>query len=50
MKAIMEEIVRELQNTVKWLTDSDKQSKWYMEYLDKVNEDLKAELFKNETV
>lgn len=45
MHLLMEEIAKELLETVQWLTTDDLNSKWYMEYLDKVNLDLKAELF-----
>jgi hypothetical protein len=39
----MEEIVLELLNTIKWIPEKERQSKWYDEYLDKVNQDLKEE-------
>ena len=37
----MEEIVKELLQTVQWIPENERQSKWYEEYLDKVNKDLK---------
>jgi ribulose kinase len=39
----MEDIVNELLNTIKWIPERERQSKWYDEYLDKVNQDLKNE-------
>jgi hypothetical protein len=39
----MKEIVEELLKTVKYLTETDRQSKWYTEYLNQVNKDLIAE-------
>ena len=37
----MEEIVEELLNTIKWIPLIERQGKWYEEYLDKINKDLK---------
>ena len=37
----MDEIIKELSDTSKWLQDYEKDSKWYREYLDKVCTDLK---------
>ena len=37
----MEEIANELLETIKWIPLIERQSKWYLEYLDKVNVDLK---------
>jgi FtsZ-binding cell division protein ZapB len=37
----MEEIIEELTLTNKWLSSEYKNSNYYREYLDKVNEDLK---------
>lgn len=43
----MKEIVEELLKTVKYIPLHERNSRWYREYLDKVNNDLKAELCKN---
>jgi Holliday junction resolvase-like predicted endonuclease len=43
----MEEIAKELLNTIKFIPIQERQSKWYKEYLDKVNKDLKDKLKKN---
>lgn len=43
----MDDIVNELMNTIKWIPINERQSKWYVEYLDKVNQDLKTELWKS---
>lgn len=40
----MEEIIKELSNTVKYIPKQERNSKWYKEYLDKINTDLKNEL------
>ena len=40
----MEEIANELIETIKWIPEKEKTSKWYKEYLDKVNKDLKNTL------
>lgn len=42
MEQTMEEIARELLETIKWIPKIERQSKWYEEYLDKVNLDLKS--------
>lgn len=39
----MEEIAKELLETIRWIPQREKQSRWYMEYLDKINKDLKGE-------
>lgn len=39
----MEEISNELLNTIRFIPKEERQSKWYIEYLDKINEDLKIE-------
>jgi hypothetical protein len=41
----MTEIIQELLNTNKWLDKDYKNSKYYREYLDKVNNDLKLKSF-----
>ena len=41
----MGEIIEELSNTNKWLGSDYKNSRYYREYLDKLNEDLKLETF-----
>ena len=40
----MEEIVIELLETIKWIPERERQSKWYNEYLNKINIDLKAKI------
>ena len=40
----MKEITEELLKTVIFIPIEERQSKWYKEYLDKVNEDLKMSL------
>lgn len=40
----MEDIVIELLDTVRWIPEVEKNSKWYKEYLDKINFDLKTEV------
>lgn len=40
----MEDIAIELLETIKWIPKEEKNSRWYREYLDKVNEDLKKKL------
>lgn len=42
----MEEIAKELLKTIQFIPIEERQSKWYIEYLEKVNNDLKTELFK----
>lgn len=37
----MEKIAQELIETIKWIPKIERQSKWYTEYLDKINNDLK---------
>ena len=37
----MEDIVLELLETIRWIPFEERQGKWFEEYLDKVNEDLK---------
>lgn len=39
----MEEIVKELLETIKWIPIAERQGRWYEEYLDRVNKDLKLE-------
>ena len=41
----MEEIIKELAYTNKWLDSDYKNSNYYREYLDKVNDALKEETF-----
>ncbi len=41
----MEEIAKELLKTIQFIPIEERQSKWYLEYLDKVTNDLKIELF-----
>lgn len=41
----MDEIIQELVNTNRWLGDDYKNSNYYREYLDKLNEDLKKATF-----
>ncbi len=41
----MKEIAEELLKTIKFIPIQERQSKWYLEYLDKVTNDLKIELF-----
>ena len=36
----MEEIAEELIETIKWIPKIERQSKWYNEYLIKINNDL----------
>jgi|TARA_R110000772_G_scaffold40423_1_gene94635 hypothetical protein len=36
----MEEIAEELIETIKWIPKIERQSKWYNEYLTKINNDL----------
>jgi len=40
----MKEITEELLKTIKFIPPQERQSKWYKEYLDKVNIDLKTSL------
>jgi hypothetical protein len=40
----MEEIAKELLNTIKHIPLQERQSKWYKEYLDKTLTDLKNKL------
>jgi len=40
----MKEIVVELLETIKWIPERERMGKWYEEYLDKINEDLKNKL------
>ena len=40
----MEEIAEELLKTIKFIPIQERQSKWYLEYLNKVNKDLKSSL------
>jgi hypothetical protein len=42
----MEEIAKELLNTIRYIPKEERKSKWYKEYLDKVNADLKLALEK----
>lgn len=44
----MEEIAEELLRTIKYIPEAERQSKWYSEYLDKVNSDLKKQQFKTQ--
>ena len=37
----MQEIIEELLDAVKWIPHRERQGKWFEEYLDKVNADLK---------
>ena len=37
----MEEIALELLETIQWIPEHERKSKWYREYLDKVNINLK---------
>jgi hypothetical protein len=37
----MEDIAIELLETIKWIPEHERIGKWYEEYLDKVNSDLK---------
>lgn len=39
----MEDIALELLMTIRWIPPIERQSKWYEEYLDKINKDLKNE-------
>lgn len=39
-----EEIAKELLKTIQSIPDEEKKSKWYLEYLDKLNIDLKNSL------
>jgi peptidase E len=39
----MKEIAEELLRTIKFIPHQERQSKWYLEYLDKINEALKNE-------
>jgi hypothetical protein len=43
----MQDIVNELLDTIKWIPIEERQTKWYTEYLDKVNEDLKRSLYES---
>lgn len=43
----MEEVAVELLETIRWIPDCERKSKWYTEYLDKVNQDLKDLQLKN---
>lgn len=38
----MEELAEELLETTIWLPEYDRQTNWYREYLDKLNQELKA--------
>jgi hypothetical protein len=40
-----EEIVKELLKTIQSIPIEERQSKWYLEYLDKLNIDLKKSLY-----
>lgn len=40
----MQDIAEELLKTIKYIPIEERQSKWYLEYLDKVNKDLKKQL------
>jgi hypothetical protein len=40
----MKEIAEELLKTIKFIPIQERQSKWYQEYLDKLNSDLQASL------
>ena len=40
----MEEIAIELLETIKWIPVRERSGKWYKDYLDKVNEDLKSKM------
>ena len=42
----MEMIAKELLNTIKFIPLAERNSKWYKEYLDKVNSDLQNALKK----
>ena len=37
----MKEIIVELSNAIRWIPIRERQGKWFEEYLDKINEDLK---------
>lgn len=41
----MEEIIKELSESVKWIPEVERRSKWYASYLDRINVDLKEELY-----
>jgi hypothetical protein len=40
----MEEIAIELLDTIRWIPKWERNSKWYIEYLDKINFDLKNKI------
>jgi len=40
----MEEIAEELLRSIKFIPEEERKSKWYKEYLDKINTDLKTTL------
>ena len=39
----MKEIAEELLKTIKFIPQEERQSKWYLDYLDKINMSLKFE-------
>jgi len=43
----MEEIAIELLETIRWIPENERKSKWYLEYLDACNTDLKQLLIPN---
>jgi hypothetical protein len=43
-KNLMKEIAEELLKSIKFIPIQERKSKWYKEYLDKVNKDLKISL------
>ena len=42
----MKELAIELLNTIKFIPLRERQTKWYKEYLDKINYELQIELIK----
>lgn len=40
----MEEIAEELLRSIKFIPMEERQTNWYLEYLDKINQDLKNKL------
>ena len=44
-----ESLIKELLSTVKYLRDEEKRSKWFEQYLDKVNSDLKKLIYEQNT-
>lgn len=40
----MDDIVKELAKVIKWIPKKELDSKWYSEYFDKLNVDLKNEI------